>query len=147
MLFVARVPVSFLLAASLLTPLSLQAADDPAAIPKGEVTRYTLDQSKIFPGDTRDYWVYVPKQYDPAKPACVHVNQDGVQFNASAVFDELIAKKELPIIIGVLIRSPCLKLPPNFPRFASRFGRSNIAIAVCPSAVGCSRSSVRFGSS
>ena len=25
-------------------------------------------------GTYRDYWVYVPKQYDPAKPACVYVN-------------------------------------------------------------------------
>lgn len=49
-------------------------ADEP---PKGEVTKFTFDQSKIFPGTTRDYWVYVPKQYDPAKPACLYVNQDG----------------------------------------------------------------------
>ena len=70
-------------------------ADDPAskAAPKGEVIKFTFDQSKIFPGTVRDYWVYVPKQYDPAKPACVHVNQDGVQFNAPAVFDELIAQE------------------------------------------------------
>ena len=60
-------------------------AADP--VPKGEVTKYTFDKSKVFPGTVRDYWVYVPKQYDPAKPACVYVNQDGVQFNAPAVFD------------------------------------------------------------
>jgi len=72
-------------------------------VPKGEVTKYTFEQSKIFPGTTRDYWVYVPKQYDPAKPACVHVNQDGVQFNAPAVFDQLIAVKEMPVTIGVFI--------------------------------------------
>ena len=42
-------------------------ADDPD--PKGEVTKYVFDQSKIFPGTTREYWIYVPKQYDPAKPA------------------------------------------------------------------------------
>jgi sugar lactone lactonase YvrE/enterochelin esterase-like enzyme len=72
-------------------------------VSKGEVTKYTFDQSKIFPGTTRDYWVYVPKQYDPAKPACVHVNQDGIQFNAPAVFDELIAKKEIPVVIGVFV--------------------------------------------
>src|SRR5262245_20281794 len=72
-------------------------------VPKGEVTKYTFDQSKIFPGTTRDYWVYVPKQYDPAKPAYVHVNQDGVQFNAPAVFDQLTAAKEMPVTIGVFI--------------------------------------------
>ena len=57
-----------------------------AEIPKGEVTKYTFDQSKIFPGTVRDYWVYVPRQYDPAKPACLHVNQDGIQFNAAGRF-------------------------------------------------------------
>ena len=39
------------------------------AFAEGEVTKYTFDNSKIFPGTTRDYWVYVPKQYDPATPA------------------------------------------------------------------------------
>ncbi len=39
--------------------------------------------------------VYVPPGYDPAKPACVHVNQDGLQYNAPAVFDELIHKREM----------------------------------------------------
>src|SRR5688572_14200598 len=62
------------------------AAAEPANVPKGEVTKYTFDQSQIFPGTVRDYWVYVPKQYDPATPACVYVNQDRVQFNAPDVF-------------------------------------------------------------
>jgi len=44
-------------------------------VPKGDVTKYTFDQSKIFPGTTRDYWVYVPKQYDAAKPAPVMVSR------------------------------------------------------------------------
>ncbi len=82
----------------------LLAADAPGGdVPKGEVNKYTFENSKIFPGTIRDYWVYVPKQYDPAKPACVHVNQDGVQYNAPAVFDELIHKQEIPVIIGVFV--------------------------------------------
>ena len=81
------------------------AEDPPArdAVPTGEVTKYSFDRSKIFPGTVRDYWLYVPKQYDPAKPACVHVNQDGIQFNAPAVFDDLIHKKEMPVTIGVFV--------------------------------------------
>ncbi len=74
-----------------------------SAWPKGEVTKYTFDQSKIFPGTVRDYWVYVPKQYDPAKPACLYVNQDGVQYKAPEVFDELVHKKEMPVTIGVFV--------------------------------------------
>src|SRR3954462_10413327 len=73
-------------------------------VPKGEVTKYTFDNSKIFPGTTRDYWVYVPKQYDPSKPACLHVNQDGIQNRAPEVFDELIEKKEIPVLIGVFVQ-------------------------------------------
>src|SRR5688572_15807158 len=83
----------------LLTPLA--AAQEAA--PKGEVTKYTFSESKFFPGTVRDYWVYVPMQYDPATPACVHVNQDGIQFNAPAVFDRLIAAKEMPVTIGVFV--------------------------------------------
>src|SRR6266436_367790 len=96
-------PPSLTLAAILfafLSPFAL-CADEPT--PKGEVTKYTFDQSKTFPGTVRDYWVYVPKQYDPAKPACVYVNQDGVQWKAPAVFDELIHKKEMPVTIGVFV--------------------------------------------
>ena len=72
-------------------------------VPKGELIKFQFDQSKIFPGTTRDVTIYVPKQYDPAKPACVFVCQDGVQYNAPVVFDNLIAKGEMPVTIGVFI--------------------------------------------
>jgi sugar lactone lactonase YvrE/enterochelin esterase-like enzyme len=91
-------------------------------IPKGEVTKYTFDQSKIFPGTVRDYWIYVPKQYDPAKPACVHINQDGVKFNAPAVFDELIHKQEIPVLIGVFVMHGRVKATSD--EALDRFNRS-----------------------
>jgi len=72
-------------------------------VPKGTVTKYTWDQSKIYPGTTRSYWVYVPAQYDPKTPACLFVCQDGVQYNAPVVFDNLIAKKQMPVTIGVFV--------------------------------------------
>src|SRR2546426_6186224 len=95
---------------------------DELVVPKGEVTKYSFDQSKIFPGTVRDYWVYVPKQYDPAKPACVHVNQDGIQFGAPAVFDELIHKKEIPVVIGVFVMHGRVKAPDK--NALDRFNRS-----------------------
>jgi len=81
------------------------AADEPqtSGPPRGEVQKYSFDHSRIFPGTVRDYWVYVPKQYDPAKPACVYVGQDGVGFGAPTVFDELIEWKAMPVTIGVFI--------------------------------------------
>ncbi|HEU4386393.1 MAG TPA: SMP-30/gluconolactonase/LRE family protein [Blastocatellia bacterium] len=72
-------------------------------VPKGEVLQFSFDKSKIFPGTFRDYWVYVPSQYTPDKPACVYVNQDGLQYEAPVVFDNLIHKKEMPVTIGVFV--------------------------------------------
>ena len=79
-----------------------------ADVPRGEIRTGKFTDSKIFPGTTRDYFVYVPKQYDPAKPACLMVFFDGAgffktdgQFRIATVFDNLIAKKEMPVTIAV----------------------------------------------
>jgi sugar lactone lactonase YvrE/enterochelin esterase-like enzyme len=96
-----RLLASASLALALGAPTSLLAADP---VPKGEVLKFTFENSKIFPGTVREYSVYVPKQYDPAKPACVHVNQDGIQNKAPEVFDELIEQKKIPVMIGVFVR-------------------------------------------
>ncbi len=72
-------------------------------VPKGEVMKFTFESPKIFPGTWREYWVYVPAQYTPDKPACVYINQDGIQWNAPVVFDNLIHKKEIPVTIGVFV--------------------------------------------
>src|SRR5260221_2380421 len=79
------------------------ASVEQAGIPKGEVLKFTFDQSKIFPGTLREYWIYVPAQYKPDQPACVYVNQDGIQWKAPTVFDNLIYKKEMPVTIGIFI--------------------------------------------
>ena len=96
------------LSVALLLPTVLAAQDPP---PKGEVLKFTFDASKIFPGTTRDVWVYVPKQYDPKTPACVYVNQDGVQYKAPEVFDRLIAEKAMPVTVGVFVMHGRVKAP------------------------------------
>jgi enterochelin esterase-like enzyme len=110
---------------------SLRATDDYVpgpdsephdGVPKGEVTKYTFDHSKIFPGTVRDYWVYVPKQYDPARPACLMVFQDGIQYKAPVVFDNLINKKEMPVTIGVFVMHGRVKAPSE--NANDRFNRS-----------------------
>jgi sugar lactone lactonase YvrE/enterochelin esterase-like enzyme len=80
-----------------------------AGVPQGELLKFKFDSSKIFPGTTREVSVYVPRQYDPATPACVYVGQDGGGFNAPVVFDNLIAKKEIPVLIGVFIKPGVVK--------------------------------------
>ncbi|HEX3227832.1 MAG TPA: SMP-30/gluconolactonase/LRE family protein [Pyrinomonadaceae bacterium] len=83
-------------------PLSPDSQPQPG-VPKGEVLKFTFENSKIFPGTWREYWVYVPAQYKPDKPACVYVNQDGIQYEAPTVFDNLIHKKEMPVTVGVFV--------------------------------------------
>ena len=120
-----RLPVLAVLVA-LAQPAGLFAAEAP---PKGDVTKYTFDRSEVFPGTVRDYWVYVPKQYDPGKPACVYVNQDGLQYNAPAVFDELIDRKEMPVTIGVFVMHGKVKAPPTGRSTASTGATSTTASA------------------
>src|SRR5579883_826494 len=97
-----------LFTALLAAPLLAQEKQD---VPKGEVTKYTFEGSRIYPGTVRDYWIYVPRQYDPAAPACLYVGQDGVGFNAPAAFDRLIAAKEMPVTIGVFVMHGRVKAP------------------------------------
>ena len=74
-----------------------------AGVPKGEILKFTFANSKIFPGTSREISVYVPAQYKADKPACVYVNQDGIQWKAPTVFDNLIAKNKMPVTIGGLL--------------------------------------------
>ena len=82
-------------------------------VPKGEVTEHSWNDSKIYPGTVRKYSVYVPKQYDASKPACVFVCQDGVLYKAPTVFDNLIHKKEMPATIGIFIKPGDKALKPG----------------------------------
>ncbi len=85
------------------------ASVEHTGVPKGEVMKFTFDSSKIFPGTWREYWVYVPAEYNPGTPACVYINQDGIQWNAPTVFDNLIYSKEMPVTIGVFINPGIVK--------------------------------------
>jgi gluconolactonase len=99
------------------------ASVEHAGVPKGELIKLSFDSSKIFPGTTRDYWIYVPAQYNPDHPACVYVNQDGIQWNAPIVFDNLISSKEMPVTIGVFIMPGIVKTP-DPENALNRFNRS-----------------------
>src|SRR5581483_8102311 len=99
-------------AAFLVTTISAFAADDyvpgpdskpQPGVPKGTIFKFAFENSKIFPGTRHDCWVYVPAEYKADKPACVYVGQDGVRFDATNVFDNLIYKRQMPVTIGVFI--------------------------------------------
>jgi sugar lactone lactonase YvrE/enterochelin esterase-like enzyme len=103
-----------------------------ARVPQGSVAHYTWTSPGIwgmYPGTVRDYWVYVPTQYTPDKPACVMVFQDGATFikedgraRIPIVFDNLIAKREMPVTIGIFINPGVLKAPSTDQQ--DRFNRS-----------------------
>ncbi len=116
----ASVPL-FVLLALVLTQFAK--AQEDKQIPQGEVAKYSFASSKIFPGTVRDYWVYIPQQYDPTKPACLHVNQDGIQFDAPKVFDRLIAQGDMPVTIGVFVMHGRVPAPKGTEAL-DRFNRS-----------------------
>ena len=81
-----------------------------AGVPAGKVEGPLIWKSQVFAGTGRDYWVYVPAQYDAATPAGVMVFQDGGEyvnaereFRVPVVFDNLIHQKEMPVTIGVFV--------------------------------------------
>jgi enterochelin esterase family protein len=88
-------------------------ARERAGVPKGKLTQMPSWRSSIFAGTTRDWWVYVPAQYDGSTPASVMVFQDG---NAARqyvvpVFDNLIAQGDMPITVGIFIEPGGIKAP------------------------------------
>jgi gluconolactonase len=99
-----------------------------AGVPSGTVTKHAWT-SRIFPGTQRDYWLYVPAQYRAEAPAALMVFQDGGRFVAEdgrwrlpIVFDNLIAKGEIPVTIGLFV-DPGI-LPARSPEEQARYNRS-----------------------
>ncbi len=79
-------------------------------VPKGEIKGPFTLPSKVYEGTQHTYWVYVPAQYDPAVPASLMILNDGQAFKyeegdvrAQNVFDNLIYRREIPVMIGVFI--------------------------------------------
>ncbi len=99
------------------------ASVEKAGVPKGEIIKFTFENSKFFPGTTREVSIYIPVQYDEKNPACVYVNQDGIQWKAPTVFDNLIHQKEMPITIGVFVTPGQVKAQ-NADLALNRFNRS-----------------------
>ena len=95
-------------------------------VPKGQVTQYSMKDSTVYPGTERDYWVYVPEQYEAGAEACLMVFQDGNnyqrangQFRVPVVFDNLIHEKRMPVTVAVFVN------PGTFPAQGKGKPRSN----------------------
>jgi enterochelin esterase family protein len=79
-------------------------------VPKGEVRGPFVIPSQAYPGTQHTYWVYVPQQYKPAVAASLMIFQDGQAFKdmegnirAPNVLDNLIYRREIPVMIAVFI--------------------------------------------
>src|SRR5271157_4794748 len=79
-------------------------------VPKGEIRGPFVLPSEAYPGTQHTYWVYVPAQYNPAVPASLTIFNDGQGFKypegdmrAQNVMDNLIYRREIPVMIGVFI--------------------------------------------
>jgi enterochelin esterase-like enzyme len=82
-----------------------------AGVPKGALKQMPAWESRIFAGTTRDWWVYVPAQYKPETPAAVMVFQDGSGYKdfVPTVFDNLIARGDMPATVGIFIQPGLFK--------------------------------------
>jgi enterochelin esterase-like enzyme len=79
-------------------------------VPQGKLSEKMVHTSKLYEGMQSDWWIYVPAQYDPAKPAALMVWHDGQGLanrngdaNPLNVFDNLIAQGKIPVMIQVFI--------------------------------------------
>jgi enterochelin esterase-like enzyme len=88
-------------------------ARERPGVPKGTLKQMPPWASKVFAGTTRDWWVYVPAQYNAANPAAVMVFQDGATARQMVVpvFDNLIAKGDIPVTVGIFIEPGGIKTP------------------------------------
>ena len=97
-------------------------------VPKGKVEKMEPWESSIFPGTSRDWWIYVPAQYQDSQPAALMVFQDGERmqningrWRVPIVFDNLIASGQMPVTIAVFLNPGHEKTKPiGGNRFSNR---------------------------
>jgi len=85
-------------------------------VPKGIVTKFTLPPGKYYPGTPHNCSIYVPAQYDANEPTPFMIFLDGsgslgAGVRVPVVFDNLIAKGEIPPMIGIFIDPGVLPMP------------------------------------
>jgi enterochelin esterase-like enzyme/sugar lactone lactonase YvrE len=95
-------------------------------VPKGIVAKHELKPGAFYPDTPHTYSLYVPASYDGAKPAAFMIFMDGSAFlgdniRVPVVLDNLIAKHELPPMIGIFVDPGILPAVSN--QAQSRFER------------------------
>ncbi|WP_395138661.1 alpha/beta hydrolase [Armatimonas sp.] len=74
-------------------------------VPEGKLTQMSAWKSKVYEGTVRNWWVYVPAQYDASKTAAVMLFMDGHSYKdfVPVVLDNMIHKGELPVSLAIFI--------------------------------------------
>src|SRR5271154_1595630 len=79
-------------------------------VPKGQILGPYILPSTAYPGTQHTYWLSVPAQSDSAVPASLMIYNDGQAFlnpdgdiRAQNVMDNLIFRRELPVMLAVFI--------------------------------------------
>ncbi|WP_326550773.1 alpha/beta hydrolase [Micromonospora sp. NBC_01813] len=79
-------------------------------VPAGRTIEFDWADSAVYPGTARKFWVHLPAQYDPSRPAALLVFQDGWwnldpagEVRAALVLDNLIHKDDLPPMVGLFV--------------------------------------------
>ncbi|MCA9127195.1 MAG: gluconolactonase [Planctomycetales bacterium] len=95
-------------------------------VPVGKIEGPFDLESNVFPGTKRQYWIYVPAQYEPEKAACTLIVQDGLKraegWKLPIVCDNLIHAKQMPVTIGIFVTPG--EVPPAVGQAESRYNRS-----------------------
>lgn len=93
-------------------------------VPVGTLSQRVTLTSRIYDGMVSDYWIYVPAQYDPKKPAALMVFQDGEGYlnrngdhPALTVLDNLIAQGKIPVMIAVFTNPGDISVSPGTPTY------------------------------
>lgn len=96
-------------------------------IPSGSIKGPIKWVSKIYPGTERNYWLYIPAQYNQNKPTCTMIVQDGLSrargWKLSEHLDTLIHEGKIPPVLGIYIDPGRVisKDTTNYPRYNRSF--------------------------
>ena len=113
-------------------PLTADSLPQPN-VPKGKLEGPFEFRSHIIANTVRRYWIYVPAQYKPEKPASLLVFQDGQRatnpegsLRVPQVLENLIAKGAIPVTIGVFITpGNTIKPGPGGDKYPDDLGMKN----------------------
>ena len=91
-------------------------------VPEGKIMEFTLADSKTYPGFRRQWWLYIPPNYDGRRPLPVMVFQDGGGYvrrdgawRVPVVLENLMAKKQLPMMAAIFVNPGDVPMAPGEP--------------------------------